>query len=152
MIQPIVKNIDSITVISKEVDYDNQIGIGIKELKAFATENNIICIKKPFAIFSKHNLSKSYAIEVCVPVIKDTVRFNACSYKIQNIESQEVVSFIYNGNVFDMKKTYKLLYKWMKDNNYISCGPVREIYMESLNKDKQIQLEIQIPIKPIEIY
>lgn len=87
--------------------------------------------------------------EVAEPVTKsfdgnDEVKV----YELPQIEKMACI--VHNGPFSTMSKTCDTLFEWMKQNNYLADGPIREIYHKGEwvtdNPDEYIT-EMQIPIK-----
>lgn len=69
-------------------------------------------------------------------------------YELPRVE--RMASIIHNGSYSTMHKTYDMLFDWIKQNNYLADGPVREIYHKgdwATNNQEEYITELQVPIK-----
>lgn len=88
-------------------------------------------------------------VEVAEPVTK---RFGG-SGEVQVYELplvNKMACIVHNGSFSTISKTCDMLFKWIKQNNYLADGPVREIYHKgdwATNDPEEYVTEIQIPIK-----
>jgi len=88
-------------------------------------------------------------VEVAEPITKsfkgnDEVRV----YELPRVEKMACI--VHSGPFSTIKKTFDTLFEWMKQNNYLADGPVREIYHKgewATDNSNEYITEIQIPIK-----
>lgn len=88
-------------------------------------------------------------IEVAEPVTKSFVGNDEVTvYELPRVEKMACI--VHNGPFSTISKTSDTLFEWIKQNNYLADGPVREIYHKgewaTENPDEYIT-EMQVPIK-----
>jgi effector-binding domain-containing protein len=88
-------------------------------------------------------------VEVVEPITKAFKESDTVSvYELPAIN--KLASIVHKGPFATMHKANELLFTWIKQNNYLICGPIREIYHKGdwATKDPQEYItELQIPIK-----
>lgn len=96
-------------------------------------------------MYDEHKLD----VEVAEPITK-SIEDNeeVIVYELPRVEKMACI--IHNGPFSTLSNTFDTLFEWLKHNNYIADGPVREIYHKGEwatdNPDEYIT-EIQVPIK-----
>lgn len=62
---------------------------------------------------------------------------------------EKMACIVHNGSFATIGKTYETMYKWISENKYSICGPIREIYHKGEwatdNQDEYVT-ELQFPI------
>ena len=88
-------------------------------------------------------------VEVAEPITK---RFDSNGavqvYELPAVDKMACI--VHNGPFSTMSKTYDIFFEWIKQNNYLADGPIREIYHKGdwiTNNSEEYVSEIQIPIK-----
>ncbi len=92
---------------------------------------------------------KNLDVEVAEPVTKSFEGYDEVRvYELPRVEKMACI--VHNGPFSTIKKTFDTLFEWMKQNNYLADGPVREIYHKgewATDNSNEYITEIQIPIK-----
>lgn len=69
-------------------------------------------------------------------------------YELPKIEKMACI--VHNGSFSTIGKTFDTLFEWIRQNNYLTDGPVREIYHKGdwvTDNPEEYITELQIPIK-----
>ena len=88
-------------------------------------------------------------VEVAEPVTK---KFNG-NEKVQVYElpsAEKMACIVHNGSFSTISKTIDMLLEWLKQNNYLADGPIREIYHKgdwATDDPEEYVTEMQVPIK-----
>lgn len=84
----------------------------------------------------------------CTPVKSLEGNGEVQVYELPKIEKMACI--VHLGSFSTIGKTFDILFDWMRQNNYIADGPIREIYHKgdwvTDNTDEYIT-ELQIPIR-----
>ncbi|WP_346939860.1 GyrI-like domain-containing protein [uncultured Clostridium sp.] len=73
---------------------------------------------------------------------------NVKVYELPIVEKMACI--VHNGSFATIGKTYETMYKWISENKYSICGPVREIYHEGewvTDDPNKYVTELQFPIQ-----
>jgi len=88
-------------------------------------------------------------MEVAEPITKLIPEgANVKVYELPIVEKMACI--VHNGSFATIGKTYEIMYKWISENKYSICGPVREIYHEGewvTDDPNKYVTELQFPIK-----
>ncbi len=69
-------------------------------------------------------------------------------YELPKIEKMACI--VHNGSFSTIGKTFDTLFEWLRQNNYVADGPIREIYHKGdwvTDNPNEYVTELQIPIK-----
>jgi effector-binding domain-containing protein len=88
-------------------------------------------------------------MEVVEPITKLIPEGNNVKiYELPTVEKMACI--VHNGSFATIGKTYGIIYKWISENKYSICGPIREIYHEGewvTDDPNKYVTELQFPIK-----
>lgn len=92
---------------------------------------------------------RDWDIEVCEPVAGDVTASRGMNvYELPAAPS--MVCAIHHGPFQTLSQAYDALMKWIDENGYHICGPVREVYLRPSDNDSQTDpntvTEIQVPV------
>ncbi len=154
--EPIVKEISSIKVISKE-----EIGISKKKFQNIIIElvqqvmqpSNMqkgihIAGSPMYMNVNGEQNPKEIKFEICFPV--SGIPTVEKGFSIKDIPAGKVASLIMKGSYENFTaEGYSKLYQFIGQNNYNIKGPLREIYMSNPNDTplEEAITELQVPIE-----
>jgi effector-binding domain-containing protein len=86
-------------------------------------------------------------IEVCVPVLGNAEMED--DFNLYELSGGTMAKITHRGSYGDCGNTYEEVFKWIKENGYNICGPIREVYLNGpMDVPKEeVLTEIYIPIE-----
>jgi len=96
-------------------------------------------------VYDEQNLD----VEVAEPVTKSFVG-NEEVHVYELPRTEKMACIVHQGSFSKMSETYELLFEWIKQNNYLADGPIREIYHKgewATDSPDEYITELQVPIK-----
>lgn len=88
-------------------------------------------------------------VEVVEPITKSFSESDMV--KVYELPAEEKVAcIVHKGPFSTISGTYEALYDWIKQNGYIMCGPLREIYHKGewvTDNPEEYITELQVPIE-----
>jgi DNA-binding transcriptional MerR regulator len=77
---------------------------------------------------------------------------DAAALHIHELPACEAATTVYGGPVSDLVQAISQLYYWIGENNYASCGPMRELHLSGSELDLRsardlVTVELQLPIE-----
>ena len=97
----------------------------------------------PFAIYYNMDM-QNLDIEFGFPV--DQQAFGQNHILASHTPSGVAATCIYTGPYSDIEPAYNALYKWIKDNGYVTSGVAYEIYLNDPDKTPPQELKTQIAL------
>ena len=88
-----------------------------------------------------------------VEVVEPVTKFFEGNKEVQVYELpkiEKMACIVHNGSFSTIGKTFDTLFEWIRQNNYLADGPIREIYHKGdwvTDKPNEYLTELQIPIK-----
>lgn len=91
-------------------------------------------------------------IETCESVVKKCDDSETVKFKI--IPSVTAACIFHKGSYDNLAESYNIVLKYVEENNYEICGPIRESYIDGVwncESSKDWLTEIQVPVKKKEV-
>ena len=85
-------------------------------------------------------------LEMCIPIFGNTDVDEP--FEIYELPAAKMAKIVHKGHYLEGKKTYQILFAWIKENGYTITGPKREAYLNDprMTKPEDILIEFYAPI------
>ncbi len=153
-----IKSVEAIRIASirrcfPSSDFDKELTVMWEEVNVYidkmSGKRTIPCMMLYHIGWSDMGPNSTLEVEVVEPVVKnfhgsDMVKV----YELPAVD--KMVCIMHKGPFSTISKTYEALYDWIKQNGYVTCGPLREIYHKgewSTDQPEEYITELQVPIE-----